>query len=208
MKRFIEGEDRQQATLLPACLDDYVAEDNPVRVIDVFIDELELEALGFAGVVPEVTGRPAYHPATLLKIDLVGYIRAYVAALDWLFDPANKLEALAVFRKNLPNISEDLANKSYEIMLHPTKGFTRRAELDVEGVKTVLELRSEYAEPAQAAGRAGQILRFAILRPSACAVMAQLLCQARMRFHTCRESTGMEVGLCLKVSFSDQSVGH
>jgi hypothetical protein len=84
MKRFVEGEDRQQATLLPACLDDYVTEDNPVRVIDVFIDELDLEALGFAGVVPEVTGRPAYHPATLLKIDLVGYIRAYVAALDWL----------------------------------------------------------------------------------------------------------------------------
>ena len=70
MKRFVEGEDRQQATLLPACLDDYVTEDNPVRVIDVFIDELDLEALGFAGVVPEVTGRPAYHPATLLKIYL------------------------------------------------------------------------------------------------------------------------------------------
>jgi hypothetical protein len=53
MKRFVEGEDCQQATLLPACLDDYVTEDNPVRVIDVFIDELDLEALGFAGVVPE-----------------------------------------------------------------------------------------------------------------------------------------------------------
>ena len=58
MKRFVEGGDRQQATLLPACLDDYVTEDNPVCVIDVFIDELDLEALGFAGVVPEVTGRP------------------------------------------------------------------------------------------------------------------------------------------------------
>ena len=123
MKRFVEGEDRKQATLLPACLDDYVTEDNPVRVIDVFIDELDLVALGFAGVVPEVTGRPAYHPAILLKIDLVGYIRAYVAALHWLFDPVNKLEALAVFRKNLPNISEDLANKSYEIMLSSDKGF-------------------------------------------------------------------------------------
>jgi ABC-type nitrate/sulfonate/bicarbonate transport system substrate-binding protein len=84
--------------------------------------------------------------------DLVEYIRAYVAALDWLFDPANKLEALAVFRKNLPNMSEDLANKSYEIMLHPTKGFTRRAELDVEGVRTVLQLRSEYAEPRKPLG--------------------------------------------------------
>src|SRR4051794_35519111 len=74
MKRFVEGEDRQQETLLAACLDDYVTEGNPVRVIDVFIDELDLEALGFAGVVREVTGRPAYHPATLLKIYLYGYL--------------------------------------------------------------------------------------------------------------------------------------
>src|SRR5215213_10660295 len=74
MKRFIEGEDRRQATLLPDCLDDDVAEDNPVRVVEVFIDELDLAALGFAGMVPEVTGRPSYHPATLLKIYLYGYL--------------------------------------------------------------------------------------------------------------------------------------
>ena len=74
MKRFIEGEDRRQATLLPDSLEDYVAEDNPVRVVDVFIDELDLEALGFSGVVPEQTGRPAYHPAALLKIYLYGYL--------------------------------------------------------------------------------------------------------------------------------------
>ena len=74
MKRFVEGEDRRQATLLPDTLEDYVTEDNPVRVIDVFIDELDLGALGFSGVVPEVTGRPGYHPATLLKIYLYGYL--------------------------------------------------------------------------------------------------------------------------------------
>ena len=74
MKRFIEGEDRQQATLFPDSLEDYVTEDNPVRIIDAFIDELDLQALGFAGAVPEVTGRPAYHPATLLKIYLYGYL--------------------------------------------------------------------------------------------------------------------------------------
>src|SRR5271154_2279267 len=74
MKRFVEGEDRRQATLLPDSLEDYVTEDNPVRVVDVFIDELDLEALGFSGVVPEMTGRPAYHPATLLKIYLYGYL--------------------------------------------------------------------------------------------------------------------------------------
>ena len=74
MKRFVEGEDRLQGILLPEFLDDYVAEDNLVRVIDVFVDELDLRALGFEGVDPEATGRPAYHPATLLKIYLYGYL--------------------------------------------------------------------------------------------------------------------------------------
>ncbi len=74
MKRFVEGEDRRQATLLPDCLDDYITEDNPVRVIEVFIDELDLVAMGFAGMVPAATGRPAYHPATLLKLYLYGYL--------------------------------------------------------------------------------------------------------------------------------------
>ena len=74
MKCFIAGEDRQQSTLLPDCLDDYVAADNPVRLVEVFVDELDLTTLGFAGAVPEATGRPAYHPATLLKIYLYGYL--------------------------------------------------------------------------------------------------------------------------------------
>jgi hypothetical protein len=62
MKRFVEGEDRRQGVLLPEFLDDYLAEDNPVRAIDVFVDELDLRGLGFEGVVAETTGRPAYHP--------------------------------------------------------------------------------------------------------------------------------------------------
>src|SRR5207342_2196784 len=74
MKRFVEGEDRSQVTLLPECLDDFVVEDNPVRVIDVFIDELDLTGLGFDGVAPADTGRPAYHPAVLLKIYVYGYL--------------------------------------------------------------------------------------------------------------------------------------
>ena len=74
MKRFIESENRRQATLLPDSLEDYVTDDNPVRVIDVFIDELDLVAMGFADVTPEPTGRPAYHPATLLKIYLYDYL--------------------------------------------------------------------------------------------------------------------------------------
>ena len=74
MKRFIEGEDRSQATLLPACLDDYIAEDNPVRAVEVFVEELNLRALGFASAEPAETGRPAYHPAVLLKLYIYGYL--------------------------------------------------------------------------------------------------------------------------------------
>jgi transposase len=74
MKRFIEGETRSQAVLFPDHLDDWIAEDNPVRAIDVFIDELELKDLGFQGADPAATGRPGYHPSTLLKIYIYGYL--------------------------------------------------------------------------------------------------------------------------------------
>ena len=74
MKRFIQGEDRTQSTLLPEMLDDYVTEANPVRVVDVYVDELDLGQLGFEGVDPAATGRPAYHPAVLLKIYIYGYL--------------------------------------------------------------------------------------------------------------------------------------
>ena len=73
MTDFIEGECRVQATLLPERLDDYIAENSPIRVIDVFVDEIDLRALGFK-TIPEDTGRPAYHPATLLKIYIYGYL--------------------------------------------------------------------------------------------------------------------------------------
>ncbi len=71
---FVEGKDRRQSFLLPDSVDDYVTEDNPVRVVDVFIDELDLCTLGFVGMQPAATGRPAYHPSTLLKIYLYGYL--------------------------------------------------------------------------------------------------------------------------------------
>lgn len=74
MKRFVEGEDRSQSTLFPELLDDYVGEDNPVRVIDVFVDELDLGGLGFDRVAPKATGRPSYHPSVLLKLYIYGYL--------------------------------------------------------------------------------------------------------------------------------------
>ncbi len=76
MKRFIEGENRQQSTLFPERLDDYVAEDNAVRVVDAFVEKLDLLSLGFDGVEPSATGRPAYHPAVLLKLYIYGYLNS------------------------------------------------------------------------------------------------------------------------------------
>jgi transposase/macrodomain Ter protein organizer (MatP/YcbG family) len=74
MKRFVEGTDRGQTTLFPECLEDWINGDNPVRVIDAFVDKLDLSGLGFDGVAPEATGRPSYHPAVLLKLYIYGYL--------------------------------------------------------------------------------------------------------------------------------------
>lgn len=76
MKRFIEGQARDQATLFPECLDDWIDENNPARVVDAYIEGLDLSDLGFAGVDPKSTGRPAYHPAALLKLYIYGYLNA------------------------------------------------------------------------------------------------------------------------------------
>ena len=77
VKRYIEGEDRKQVTLLPECLDDFITEDNPVRIIEAFVEELDLASLGFEGAMPSATGRPSYHPAVLLKIYIYGYPESY-----------------------------------------------------------------------------------------------------------------------------------
>jgi transposase len=83
MKRFVQAQGRSQCSLLPESVDDFIAEDNPVRVVDVFVEELDLRALGFGGVEPESTGRPAYHPSTLLKIYIYGYLNACSRAAAW-----------------------------------------------------------------------------------------------------------------------------
>jgi transposase len=76
MKRFIEGQERDQATLFPEYLEDFVADDNPVRVIEAYVESLDLCALGFAGVDPKETGRPSYHPSVHLKLFIYGYLNA------------------------------------------------------------------------------------------------------------------------------------
>ena len=74
MRRFVEGIDREQATLFPECLEDWIDQDNPVRAIDAFVDKLDLRGVGFDGVAPETTGRPSYHPSGLLKLYIYGYL--------------------------------------------------------------------------------------------------------------------------------------
>jgi transposase len=74
MRRFVEEADRGQRTLLPECLDDFIDESNPVRVIDVFVDALSLAEMGFEGAEPAATGRPSYHPSVLLKFYIYGYL--------------------------------------------------------------------------------------------------------------------------------------
>jgi transposase len=74
MGRFVAGLDRSQTTLFPECLDDWIDEDNPVRVVDAFVEAVDLGELGFDGVTPEATGRPSYHPSVLLKLYIYGYL--------------------------------------------------------------------------------------------------------------------------------------
>lgn len=113
MKRFIESAVRQQVVLLPESLDDYINSENPVRVIDVFVDELDLGALGFEGVAPASTGRPIYHPSTLLKIYIYGYLNQLQSSrrleretqrnleLIWLTGPLTPdFKTIADFRKD------------------------------------------------------------------------------------------------------------
>lgn len=74
MSRYVQGADRRQQTLLPECLDHYVVQDDPVRLVDVLVDEPDLKGLGFEGMTPAATGRPAYPPAMLLKLYFCSYL--------------------------------------------------------------------------------------------------------------------------------------
>jgi transposase len=103
MKRFIEGEDRSQITLFPECLEDYIAEDNPVRAVDVFVEELDLGNLGFNGVVPKETGRPGYHPATLLKLYIYGYLNRIQSSRRLEREAQRNLELIWLTRRLAPD---------------------------------------------------------------------------------------------------------
>jgi transposase len=103
MKRFIEGEDRSQSTLFPERLEDYISEDNPVRAIEAFIEELDLGELGFDGTEPEATGRPAYHPSTLLKIYIYGYLNRIQSSRRLEREAQRNLELIWLTGKLMPD---------------------------------------------------------------------------------------------------------
>jgi len=84
------------------------------------------------------------------KGKVIAYIRAYVEAIDWLYERANRDEAVRILRKNLPQMSQDLAERSYDELLDPHDGFFRQGRIDMAGLKTVLELRSRYGKPTKA----------------------------------------------------------
>ena len=103
MKRFVEGADRKQATLFPESLEDWVGEDNPVRVIDVYVDELDLAELGFAGVDPKTTGRPSYHPSVLLKLYIYGYLNAVHSSRRLEREAGRNVEVMWLTRRLAPD---------------------------------------------------------------------------------------------------------
>src|SRR6266478_1579123 len=103
MKRFVEGADRGQSTLLPECLDEWVEESNSVRVVDSFVDALDLADLGFEGVEPAATGRPAYHPSVLLKLYIYGYLNRVQSSRRLEREAGRNLEVIWLLGRLVPD---------------------------------------------------------------------------------------------------------
>jgi len=127
--------------------------------------ELQAEAKGFnrlanatevLGAYQGLVGGARKGWADANRDAVVGYIRAFSEAVDWLYDPRNKEEAIAVFRKNLPNVNEQGAQAAYGVLLAPSGGFQKKARIDLQGVGTVLAIRSKYAEPRKTLANAAK----------------------------------------------------
>src|SRR6202047_3433326 len=169
MHRFIDGEDRLQQTLLPNSLEDYVSEENPVRVIEVFIDDWDLAASGFSGMTPATTGRPAYHPSTLLKIYLYGYLNRLQSSrrlereaqrnieLMWLTGRlAPDFKTIADFRKD--NGAAIRAVCSQFVVLCRQLGLFTRAVVAIDGSKfKAVNNRDKNYTVAEVTGRMEQV---------------------------------------------------
>jgi transposase len=170
MHRFIAGADRMQQALLPQNLEDYVGEENPVRVIEVFIDELDLAALGFSGMTPAATGRPGYHPSTLLKIYLYGYLNRLQSSrrlereaqrnieLMWLVGRlAPDFKTIADFRKDNGEAIRAVCGQFVGLLpsaqaLYPCRCCDRRQQVQ-SGEQPRQELHGRQGHRADGAGR-------------------------------------------------------
>src|SRR3974390_952606 len=127
MKRFIEAADRSQSTLLPECLDDWVDESNPVRVVDAFVDALDLKNLGFDGMAPEATGRPSYHPSALLKLYIYGYLNRIQSSRRLEREAKRNLEVMWLVRR-LGADGKTIAGFRREHSPPPKRGCSRFVE--------------------------------------------------------------------------------
>ena len=142
MKGFIEGIEGSQSTLFPERLEDYIAEDNPVRVIDVFVQALDLRGLGFEGVDPSPTGRPAYHPSVLLKLYIYGYLNRVQSSRRVEREAQRNVEVMWLTRQLMPDhktISDFRKDNGKAIVgvWREFVGVCRRLELFAEAIVAI-----------------------------------------------------------------------
>jgi len=103
MSRFIEGDHREQSTLLPECIEEYISQENAVRVVDAFVDELNLFELGFTSAEPSATGRPAYHTSTMLKLYIYGYLNKVQSSRKLEREANRNLELMRLLNRLAPD---------------------------------------------------------------------------------------------------------
>jgi transposase len=142
MKRFVEGVNRDQSTLFPEKLDDFVAEDNAVRVVDAFVEALDLRTLGFKGVDPSVTGRPAYHPAVLLKLYVYGYLNRIASSRRLEREAQRNVELMWLIERLAPDFKTiaDFRRDNGKAIANVCREFVtvcRRLELFTEAIVAI-----------------------------------------------------------------------
>ena len=169
MRRFVEGADRGQTTLFPECLEDWIGEDNTVRVIDVFVEELDLAGLGFGGVDPEATGRPSYHPSVLLKLYIYGYLNRVQSSRRLEHEAGRNVEVmwltgrLAPDHKTIADFRKDNGTAIRKVCarfvaLCRTMGLLTQASVAIDGSKfKAVNNRDKNFTPAKMQRRMAQI---------------------------------------------------
>ena len=155
MKRFVAGVDREQPTLLPECLDDFIDESNPVRVIDAFVDALDLAELGFDGVEPAATGRPSYHPSVLLKLYIYGYLNRVQSSWRLEREAGRNVEVMWLLGRLIPD-HKTIADFRKEQWWRPSQGvraFCRTLSPDGSSYYGERRYRRQQVQGSQQSGQ-------------------------------------------------------